>query len=177
MNAAEIVVHGVQGNAVRMVLDLLGERIGEASKAAHGHTHGEIVPLDIAGRDMVGVWTPFDGLLVDARAFCGGVFLGMTFLGDVVTKGLDKHTVVYIPTKRTLDGIELGSEPVRGQFCTRLSRRAQRSSMNSIAVSEERSPRRHAGISLVSAQTAVHVQTSPDFGGGFLADATFLSLQ
>lgn len=116
MDAAEIVVHGVQGNAVRMVLDLLGERIGKAGKAAHGHAHGKIVPLDITGRDVIGVGTPFDDLLVDARAFCRGVFLGMTFLSDVVTKGLDEHTVVYIPAKCILDGIEVGSEPICGQL-------------------------------------------------------------
>ena len=48
--------------------------------------------------------------------------------------------------------------------------------MKSRAVAPLRSPTRHDGMSLVSAQMAVQVHTSPASGGGLLARSTFFCL-
>jgi len=42
MNPAEVVMHVVNGNGRDVVLDLLGESIGQSGESAHGHSHGEI---------------------------------------------------------------------------------------------------------------------------------------
>ncbi len=53
MNATEIVIREVQGDGGFQVRQLLAERIGESGKAPHLHTHGQLLPLDKAGRDVV----------------------------------------------------------------------------------------------------------------------------
>jgi hypothetical protein len=45
MNLAEIVVHVVQRDGMTVIVDLLAVSIGEASKAAHVHSHC-LVPGD-----------------------------------------------------------------------------------------------------------------------------------
>ncbi len=52
MNARKIAVHEVYRNRRRMVLDFLGEGICKAGEPAHGHSHGEILPLNIAGGNV-----------------------------------------------------------------------------------------------------------------------------
>ena len=47
MNAAKVVVHEVKRQRSLVVDNLFRERIGQAREAAHGHTHGKILPLDI----------------------------------------------------------------------------------------------------------------------------------
>ena len=42
-------VHEVRRDRVTEVVDLFGERISEARKASHLHTHGEVLALDKAG--------------------------------------------------------------------------------------------------------------------------------
>ena len=45
VNSAEIVMHIVERHGVCMILDLLGKAIGEPCKAAHGHTHRQVLAL------------------------------------------------------------------------------------------------------------------------------------
>src|SRR6266511_2915770 len=49
VSAPEVVVHEMQANHRRVVLDLLGEPVGEAGKAAHAHPHRQVLPLDVRG--------------------------------------------------------------------------------------------------------------------------------
>lgn len=53
--AAEIVVQRPHGEAVHMVLRLLGEGVGEADEAPHAHPHGEVAAPRVAGADQVQV--------------------------------------------------------------------------------------------------------------------------
>lgn len=48
VHAAEIVVHEMKRDGVSQVINLLGESVCEARKAAHLHSHGEILALDKA---------------------------------------------------------------------------------------------------------------------------------
>ena len=63
MNATEIVIREVQGDGGFQVRQLLAERIGESGKAPHLHPHGQVLPLDKAGRDVVriGIASPHLG--------------------------------------------------------------------------------------------------------------------
>jgi hypothetical protein len=61
VNPAEVVVHVVKGDRGNVILDLLGERIGQAGEAAHLHPHREILALDVAGADVLRVRASSDG--------------------------------------------------------------------------------------------------------------------
>ena len=52
MHAAEVVIRKVQRNRLAVVLDLLGEPIRQAREVAHGHSHRQVLPLDV-GRGNV----------------------------------------------------------------------------------------------------------------------------
>ena len=56
MLPTEIVIHEVKGNAVRVILNFLGEGIRQASEPAHRHPHGQVVALNVTGRDVSSVW-------------------------------------------------------------------------------------------------------------------------
>ena len=47
MDAPEVVVHEVQRDGVRVVLDLLAKAIGQAREAPHGHPHRQVLALDV----------------------------------------------------------------------------------------------------------------------------------
>jgi hypothetical protein len=49
MNPAEIVVHVMERNSPKMILDLLAEGIRETGKAPHHHPHGQVLALHEAG--------------------------------------------------------------------------------------------------------------------------------
>lgn len=72
MNTAEIVVHVVQGDSSNMIFDLLRERVGEPSEAAHLHSHGEVLALDIAGADVLRIGLADFGFFFGfVRKICG----------------------------------------------------------------------------------------------------------
>lgn len=62
MDPREIVMHVEQRNHVDVVVDLLAEGVREASKAAHVHSHVQVLPFYIAGRDvsLIGIATDSD---------------------------------------------------------------------------------------------------------------------
>ena len=47
VNLHEVVDHEIEADRVHVVLNLLGERIGQTSEAAHAHTHGRVRPLNV----------------------------------------------------------------------------------------------------------------------------------
>jgi hypothetical protein len=51
----EVVMREMQRNRRAMVLNLLGERIGQPREPADAHAHRQVLPLDQAGRDMLGI--------------------------------------------------------------------------------------------------------------------------
>ena len=60
MDADEIVIHHVQRDGVRVVLDLLRESVCQPSKPAHVHAHGEIAALGKRRADMFRVRIAID---------------------------------------------------------------------------------------------------------------------
>ena len=49
-------------------LDLLAEAVGQAGEPAHVHPHGEVLPLDVAGADVLRVRVAGDRLGDGAEA-------------------------------------------------------------------------------------------------------------
>jgi len=49
VNPTEVVVHEVQRDGSAVILDLLGEGVGQAGEPTHGHPHGQVLALDVAG--------------------------------------------------------------------------------------------------------------------------------
>lgn len=54
MNPAEVIVHVVKRDVPEVILNLLAESVCQAGKAAHHHSHGQVLSLDIAGGNMAG---------------------------------------------------------------------------------------------------------------------------
>ncbi len=73
VNPAEIVVHVMERHGVLQILQFLRECIGQTGKPAHRHTHREILPLDVAGGNMVVVRIPADTRLASAHAYSGAI--------------------------------------------------------------------------------------------------------
>jgi hypothetical protein len=46
-------MHEVDGQRVDAVLDFLAESVGQAGKAANAHPHGKVLPLNVAGADVL----------------------------------------------------------------------------------------------------------------------------
>lgn len=47
MDAPEVVEHEVQSYGMAQILNLLAKGVGKAGKAPHGHTHGQVLALDV----------------------------------------------------------------------------------------------------------------------------------
>jgi hypothetical protein len=68
VNPAEVVVHEVQSDGRSVVLDLLARSVGQPREPAHAHSHREVLPLDKAGRNVVGIRVADDRLNVGSQA-------------------------------------------------------------------------------------------------------------
>lgn len=55
MDADEVAIHEMKGDRIRMIVDFLTESVRQASEAAHVHSHGKVLPLNVAGADVFGV--------------------------------------------------------------------------------------------------------------------------
>src|ERR1035437_580766 len=77
VDTAEVVVHVVKSNRGRVVLNLLTEAIRQTSEATHAHSHGEILPFNVAGGHMRSIGVTTDGRLASADAL-GRAVAGFT---------------------------------------------------------------------------------------------------
>src|SRR5438270_6945153 len=73
MNPGKIVMNKVNRDCCDVVFDLLGESICEARKTAHSHSHGQVLPLYVAGRNMLRVGIPAYHFHVASDAGCRGI--------------------------------------------------------------------------------------------------------
>ena len=48
MNPAEIIMHVVERDSVHVVLNLLAEGVRQTCESAHAHSHGEVLPFNVA---------------------------------------------------------------------------------------------------------------------------------
>src|SRR4029079_17376329 len=73
VDAAEIVEHEIERNRVNVVVELLAESVREPGEPPHGHAHGEVLALDIRGRNVPVVGIALDRILLRSAALAGAV--------------------------------------------------------------------------------------------------------
>jgi hypothetical protein len=113
VDAAEVVVREVQPERCRVVLQLLGEGIGQAGEAADAHPHGQVGALDVAGRDVLGIGATLDERLRRASADSRGVaVISLRALAVV----LDQLREVHAPAEGILDRLEVHLVAVAGEL-------------------------------------------------------------
>jgi len=112
VDAAEVVEHEIQRQRVAMVLEFFGERAGQASKAAHGHSHRQILPLGEGRVDKVRVRIAHDGLLDRADALGRAVTTGPRI---IVRENLVQHRVVSVEIHNR-HGLQICLMAVRGEL-------------------------------------------------------------
>lgn len=71
MNSAKIIMHVVKGDRRFQVFELLRKSISQASESAHGHSHREILALDIARGNVLENRLAVNDRLASAHADCG----------------------------------------------------------------------------------------------------------
>ena len=97
-------MHEVDGDGMGRVLDLFRETVGQPRESPHVHAHREILPFDIAGRDLPYVGIANDALALAADALRWTVaFLGL-WVGAVDLYELGK---VDLATEGIFHGIQI----------------------------------------------------------------------
>lgn len=102
MDSAEIVVHEMESDSSLMIFQPLRERVGQTSKAAHGHSHGQVLSLCIASGNMFCVWSARDYYRLAANTLRWTVF-GFRF--SVASVKFDQHCVINFCAKGGFHGI------------------------------------------------------------------------
>jgi hypothetical protein len=72
VNFAEVVVHVMEGNCCRVILQFLRKCIGEAGKPAHMHSHCEVLPFNVGRGDVVHVGITGNNLGSDSKCILRG---------------------------------------------------------------------------------------------------------
>ena len=103
MDAHEVVVRGIEAHHRHVVCYLLAKGVGEAGKAAHPHTHVEVLSLDVRGGNI-----GFDGLasdwaFVDADAL-GRRVANLAGMARLTTVYLDQLGKIHIDAKGIVCG-------------------------------------------------------------------------
>jgi hypothetical protein len=99
-----------------MVLDTLAKGVRQSRKPSHAHSHGEVCPFNVAGRNVPRVRIALE------RLFPGPYALGRTVAGlciggdgrDAIQ--LDELGEVNAMRESALHSIQIGTMPVRGQL-------------------------------------------------------------
>ena len=112
MNAAEIVVHRVEGDRIGMVLNFFGEGVGEPGKAPHSHTHREILAFDEARRNVLRVGVSRYGFHFAA---CAGRRTVARFLLAGLIR-FDQHSIVNVASERAFHRLQICLVAIGGQL-------------------------------------------------------------
>lgn len=112
--AAEIIVDKVNGERGLVVLQTLGEPIGEAGESAHLHPHGQVVALGMACADLRQVGLPHDSLAPGRNDGRRTIHAGLSIAID-----LDQHPVVDAPREESgLNSDQVSAVAVRRELHT-----------------------------------------------------------
>src|SRR4051794_34910894 len=100
MHAAKVVVADVQRHRRRVVFELLRKGVGQTRKPPRRHANGQVLPLDITGRNVrrntayyVAAYCDYSGGAVAARSFVYrqvgyAVCFGDDAMGNAVAKSV-----------------------------------------------------------------------------------------
>jgi len=102
----------MQRNRVPQIIKLFAERIRQARKPPHAHSHSEVLALNVAGRDMIWVRVAGNCFCLTANALTGAI---AAIIGRVAVE-FDKHRIVNVTTESALDGLQVGSVTVSGKL-------------------------------------------------------------
>lgn len=103
----EIVVHEVQADRVAEVFQLLAEPVRQASEAAHLHPHRQILPFDVARRNLRFVRLSADDVLRGPAAFAGTVARLWCRVVALLAVVLHEHRVVHLATEASFHRFQL----------------------------------------------------------------------
>ena len=98
VNLGKVVIHEMQRDCGNVVIKLLRESIGEPSKAAHVHAHGEVLTLNIAGADMLWIRNSEHWYASGADALCGAVARFLIVAGKLAVN-LHENCIVDVACK------------------------------------------------------------------------------
>jgi len=115
MNPPEIVIREVQSNGSFQVVELLRERIGEARKPSHAHSHGEVLAFYEASAHVFLVRFTLSDLGYNLDDWAWGVF-GFAVVLAVISVEFYELGKVHIRAKRPLNGVHVEPESVRGDL-------------------------------------------------------------
>lgn len=108
-------MHEVDRDRVRMVLGLFAEAVAQPGKALHRHTHRQILPLNVARRDMALV-----RIALTAERLCA-----LDLRRAIAACGmrnfaihLDELGVIDVRAKTALNCVEIGAMAVAGDLHT-----------------------------------------------------------
>ncbi len=113
MNTAEIVMNSIESYGMTKVINLFGESISQSGKSSHRHSHGQILTLNIAGRNVVGIRLSTDNSGSSTNAFCWTI-TSLRFRWDSVE--FNQSRVVNIRTKSTFNRFQICSVAVSGKL-------------------------------------------------------------
>jgi len=113
VDAGEVVVHEVQRHGVHQVLDLLGEGIGQPRESPHPHSHREVLPLYVAGRNVLRVGLSRNNAALSPDAVGTTVAPGALRLRAIY---LVEYGVVDVSAEGFLDGVDVRPITVRRQL-------------------------------------------------------------
>src|SRR5579862_5497444 len=116
---AEVVEGEVETHGRGQVLQLLGEGVGQPRESSHPHPHRQVLPLDVAGRNVVGVRVAGDDLGLLAEADGRGVAARPRAAGSGRGReDLDQLGVVNVALECVTDSGQVKVVAVRGQLDT-----------------------------------------------------------
>src|SRR4051812_17858351 len=109
MYPSKIVMHVMQTDRVSMVFNPFAEGVRQPRKSPHTHSHGQVLPLNVTGRDMLRIRSARTANNLCALYFRRTVAAsGMRYL----TINFDKLSVVDICTEASLDRFDIGAVAV-----------------------------------------------------------------
>lgn len=114
VNTTEVVVHEMEGNRMFVIFDFLREGIRQAREAAHLHSHGEVLALNVARRDMSPVGIARNRRRDGSNANRGAV--ARFFLSRLISVQLDQHRVVNLIAESQINRVEISLVTVSSEL-------------------------------------------------------------
>ena len=111
-------MHEVQAHHRRVVLDLLGEPVGQSRETPHGRSHREVVALDVGSPNLLRVGVSSHDANLDPGHFVGGVAAGCwtRILGSLDPVLLDHLRVINLGPEHALDRSGVSDVTIGGQL-------------------------------------------------------------
>lgn len=114
MHAAEGVIHEVKGDCMLMILKFFRKCIRESRKAAHAHTHREILPLNVTCRNV-----PALRMALNHGRHCADALrwtVASLWPARLISVQFDQHRVINFCSEREANSLKVNFVPVSGKL-------------------------------------------------------------